>query len=166
MVETHLTPRSLATGARGSGRLWPRQVTRKKTDRENRRRFSTTTRIKDNPIRLELIPGELHFTSAKYYVMPLLLYTAAAACFSFTAGSQLSSRRVRRPLTSMIIVPTVAIFYYYSTAPAAPRRALRAKWKNSLVLPRGNNLSDAVAFSRISNEVYLVFTVVTSETVI
>lgn len=33
MVETHLTPRSFATGARGSGRLWPRQVTRKKTDR-------------------------------------------------------------------------------------------------------------------------------------
>ena len=71
---------------------WKRQVMTTPGDEEkdrpeNRRRFSTTTRIKDNPIRLELIPGELHFTSAKYYVMPLLLYTAAAACFSFTAPS-------------------------------------------------------------------------------
>lgn len=55
---------------------------------ESQRRFSTTSRIKDNPIRLELIPWELHFSSAKYYVMPLLLYTAVAKSLFFLRGSR------------------------------------------------------------------------------
>lgn len=54
--------------------LQPGWVTSKKSSLY-RRRFSRTTGIKDNPIRLGLILGELHFSSAKYYVMPLLLYT-------------------------------------------------------------------------------------------
>lgn len=66
------------------------EVTRKKT--QGRRRFSRTTGIKDNPIRLELIPGELHFSSAKYYVMPLLLYTPRQPAFPWTLLLSLRSR--------------------------------------------------------------------------
>lgn len=88
MTKTRLTPRSYSPVAL-QARLRSRQVTRKKTG-ENRRRFSTTTGIKDNPIRLELILGELHFSSAKYSVItrprqpvfpsPLLLSSILVRC--------------------------------------------------------------------------------------
>lgn len=60
-----LFKRSLAGGVDGSA-VMAAPGDEEKDPEESQRRFSTTTRIKDNPIRLELIPWELHFSSAKY----------------------------------------------------------------------------------------------------
>lgn len=109
MTKTRLTPRSYPPVA-VQARLRSRQVTRKKTG-ENRRRFSTTTGIKDNPIRLELILGELHFSSAKYSVTALLhgrgsLFFHRLSCFlQFSFAVNFDDN-----------CPPILMFNYYSTS--------------------------------------------------
>lgn len=65
IVETHLNATFPCWGVHGSA-VMAAPGDEEKDPEESQRRFSTTTRIKDNPIRLELILWELHFSSTKY----------------------------------------------------------------------------------------------------